>query len=124
MKMGSGAKMNSRTDNVEPDASARLSAADAMPLASPTRKTIIIGSAVPLHQRLEEDRYARPNPYGTRAPDGAREFACIPDQIRDDAKTLLDHVRQQAEEAGALDRLGEFALLLLRDGGDAGRNDL
>jgi hypothetical protein len=33
-------------------------------------------------------------------------------------------VGQQAEEAGALDRLGEFALLLLGNGRDAGRNDL
>src|SRR6478609_8180609 len=37
---------------------------------------------------------------------------------------LADHVGQQAEEAGALDRLGEFALLLLADGGDARRHDL
>src|SRR5262249_39045680 len=33
-------------------------------------------------------------------------------------------VRQQAEEAGALDGLGQFALLLLGNGGDAGRDDL
>eukprot|EP00475_Leptophrys_vorax_P024379 TRINITY_DN33646_c0_g1_i7.p1 TRINITY_DN33646_c0_g1~~TRINITY_DN33646_c0_g1_i7.p1 ORF type:complete len:264 (+),score=-38.26 TRINITY_DN33646_c0_g1_i7:56-847(+) len=37
---------------------------------------------------------------------------------------LADHVGQQAEEAGALDRLGELALLLLADGGDARRHDL
>jgi hypothetical protein len=39
-------------------------------------------------------------------------------------KDLANHVGQQAEEAGALDRLGEFALLLLADGGDARRHDL
>src|SRR5690606_39760376 len=33
-------------------------------------------------------------------------------------KESLHHVGQQAEETGALDRLGEFALLLLADGGD------
>src|SRR3546814_4724314 len=33
-------------------------------------------------------------------------------------------VGQQAEEAGALDRLGEFALLLLGNGRDARRYDL
>ena len=37
---------------------------------------------------------------------------------------LLDHVRQQAEEARALDRLREFALLLRRNRGDAARHDL
>jgi hypothetical protein len=37
---------------------------------------------------------------------------------------LLQHVRQQAEETGTLDRLGEFALLLLAHGRDAGRYDL
>src|SRR5690606_37318960 len=39
-------------------------------------------------------------------------------------KVLLHDVRKQAEEAGALDRLGELALLLLADSRDAGRNDL
>ena len=38
--------------------------------------------------------------------------------------TSADHVGQQAEEARALDRLGEFTLLLGRDGGDARRHDL
>src|SRR6185369_10519423 len=38
--------------------------------------------------------------------------------------SLLNHVRQQAEEAGALDGLGQNALLLRRDRGDAGRHDL
>src|SRR6201991_1924736 len=37
---------------------------------------------------------------------------------------LLHYVRQETQEAGALDRLGEFALLLLADGGDARRHDL
>src|SRR5690606_20938798 len=37
---------------------------------------------------------------------------------------LLHDVRQQAEETGALDRLGEFTLLLLADSRDTGRNDL
>src|SRR5689334_11468228 len=37
---------------------------------------------------------------------------------------LADHVRQQTEEARALDRLGELTLLLGRDRGDAARNDL
>src|SRR5829696_2989790 len=37
---------------------------------------------------------------------------------------LADHVGQQAQEAGALDRLGELTLLLGRDGRDARRNDL
>ncbi len=36
---------------------------------------------------------------------------------------LLDHVRQQAEEARALDRLRELALLFRRNGGDAARYD-
>ncbi len=35
-----------------------------------------------------------------------------------------DHVGQQAQEAGALDGLGQFALLLRRDGGDARGHDL
>src|SRR3712207_3352962 len=37
---------------------------------------------------------------------------------------LVDDVGQQAEEAGALDRLGELALLLGRHGRDPGRHDL
>src|SRR5215218_7545205 len=37
---------------------------------------------------------------------------------------LADHVRQEAEEAGALDRLGELALLLGRHRRDARRHDL
>src|SRR3712207_525740 len=37
---------------------------------------------------------------------------------------LADHVGQQAQEAGALDRLGELTLLLGRHSRDAGRNDL
>src|SRR5262249_7856943 len=40
------------------------------------------------------------------------------------ADLLLHGVRQQAEEAGALDGLGEGALLLGRDGGDAARHHL
>src|SRR5579863_1105417 len=36
---------------------------------------------------------------------------------------LLDGVGQEREEAGALDRLGELALLLGRDRGDAARHD-
>src|SRR5580700_901880 len=35
-----------------------------------------------------------------------------------------DHERQQAEEARALDRPGQFALLLCRHRGDAARHDL
>src|SRR5258708_31089041 len=38
--------------------------------------------------------------------------------------SLRDHVGQQRQEAGALDRLGEFALLLGRHRGDAARHDL
>src|SRR5687767_11062446 len=37
---------------------------------------------------------------------------------------LADHVGQKAEEAGALDRLGELALLLGRHGRDARGHDL
>src|SRR5690606_17972813 len=37
---------------------------------------------------------------------------------------LFDHVRQEAEEARALDCLRQFALLLGRDRGDAARHDL
>src|SRR6185312_306980 len=37
---------------------------------------------------------------------------------------LLNHVRQQAEEARTLDCLGELALLLRRHCGDAARHDL
>src|SRR5476651_2773591 len=37
---------------------------------------------------------------------------------------LGDHVGEERQEAGALDRLGEFALLLGRDRGDAARHDL
>src|SRR5258706_6624154 len=37
---------------------------------------------------------------------------------------LLHEVGQEGEEAGALDRLGELALLLGRDGRDAARHDL
>src|SRR3954447_18758417 len=40
------------------------------------------------------------------------------------SEDLANHVGQQAEETGALDRLGELALLLLADGGDARRHDL
>src|SRR6187551_302874 len=45
-------------------------------------------------------------------------------EIRGSNSQLCYDVRQQAEEASALDRLGEFALLLLGNGRDAGRNDL
>src|ERR1700755_2177908 len=38
--------------------------------------------------------------------------------------SLRDQVRQERQEAGALDRLGELALLLGRDRGDAARHDL
>src|SRR5690606_39893351 len=37
---------------------------------------------------------------------------------------LLHHVGQEGQIAGALDGLGQFALLLLRDGGDARGHDL
>src|SRR5690242_13426899 len=40
------------------------------------------------------------------------------------AAVLLHDVGQQGEEAGALDRLGQFALLLGRNRGDAARHDL
>src|SRR5687767_4792221 len=40
------------------------------------------------------------------------------------ALSSADHVRQEAQEAGALDRLGQFALLLGRDRGDAAWHDL
>src|SRR6185312_10973646 len=40
------------------------------------------------------------------------------------AIALADHVGQEPDEAAALDRLGELALLLGRDRGDAGRHDL
>src|SRR5690554_3325756 len=40
------------------------------------------------------------------------------------AGLLLQDVREQTKEAGALDRLGEEALLLGRHGGDAARHDL
>src|SRR5882672_703682 len=39
-------------------------------------------------------------------------------------KSLPDNVRQQTEEARALDGAREFALLLGGDGGDAARHDL
>src|SRR5690349_23240347 len=38
--------------------------------------------------------------------------------------SLLNHIRQQAEEARTLDRLRELALLLRRHRGDAARHDL
>src|SRR5690606_4248649 len=37
---------------------------------------------------------------------------------------LLDGIGHDADEAGALDGLGQFALLLGRNGGNAARNDL
>src|SRR5215471_21414459 len=40
------------------------------------------------------------------------------------ASSLGDQVRQQAQEAGALDRLCEFTLLLGRHGGNAAGHDL
>src|SRR6185312_15713601 len=40
------------------------------------------------------------------------------------ARLLLHEVGQEGEEAGALDRLGELALLLRGDRGDAARHDL
>src|SRR6185312_4807813 len=40
------------------------------------------------------------------------------------ARLLLQQIGQEGEEAGALDRLGELALLLGRDRGDAARHDL
>ena len=38
--------------------------------------------------------------------------------------SLLNDVRKQPDMTGALDRLGEFALLLGRNGGDAAGDDL
>src|SRR5215469_16583412 len=40
------------------------------------------------------------------------------------ARSLGDYVGQERQEAGALDRLGELALLLGRDRGDAAWHDL
>src|ERR1700759_3396366 len=40
------------------------------------------------------------------------------------ARSLRDHVGEERQEAGALDRLGELALLLGRDRGNAARHDL
>src|SRR3954451_955634 len=40
------------------------------------------------------------------------------------SEDVAKHVGQQAEETGAIERLGELALLLLADGGDARRHDL
>src|ERR1700726_879736 len=40
------------------------------------------------------------------------------------ARRLFQGVGQEGEEARTLDRLGELALLLGRDGGDAARHDL
>jgi hypothetical protein len=37
---------------------------------------------------------------------------------------LADHVGQEAQETGALDRIGEFTLLLRRNGGDTRGHDL
>ena len=55
---------------------------------------------------------------------GTREGIAAFPQFLNDRSLSGDDVRQQAEETGALDRLGEFALLLLGNGRDAGRNDL
>src|ERR1700757_3213833 len=40
------------------------------------------------------------------------------------ARSLRDHVGEERQEAGALDRLGELALLLGRHRRDAARHDL
>jgi hypothetical protein len=39
-------------------------------------------------------------------------------------RSVVDHVGQQGEEAGALDGLGQLALLLAADRRDAGGDDL
>src|SRR4029450_4228270 len=69
---------------------------------------------VPLHPRLETDP-PPPQP-SARCPHGGRP--CILN-LRSP-----DHVRQQSEEARALDRLRELALLLRRHRGDAAWHDL
>ena len=55
-----------------------------------------------------------------------RIVACVATRSRERDRScrLADHVGQQAEEARALDRLREFALLLGRHRGDAARHDL
>src|SRR5690348_14064758 len=66
----------------------------------------------PASRRMRRSRRPRPS---RRAPRRAPQ---------DEDVVLLNHVRQQPEEAGALDGLGEFALLLRRHRGDAARHDL
>src|SRR5262245_65498679 len=88
-------------------------------------KFIITSCPAPL-ERLEAACASTP-PIGDRDDPGAslssdcitcgrkhRAAACV---------ALLDHVRQQAEKARALDGLRELALLFRRNGGDAARYD-
>src|ERR1039458_7209411 len=48
----------------------------------------------------------------------------LPNHATDPRSGSADHIRQQAEEARAFDRLRQFALLLGRHRGDSARHDL
>ena len=71
-------------------------------------------------RRLEGARAAPPTPAALRRARSRQGRPGRPPQ----SPALADHVGQQAEEARALDRLGEFALLGRRDRGDARGHDL
>src|SRR5690606_5082895 len=66
---------------------------------------------------------------GALAPTRFHDISVAPTAAEDGGgepppKFLLHDIGQQTQEAGAFDRLGEFALLFLADGRDAGRYDL
>src|SRR5919112_1337462 len=76
----------------------------------------------PTRAATRPERWSQPR-HTIRTGTGASRYSMAASGVPPNGR-LADHVGQQAQEAGALDCLGELTLLLGRHGRDAGRNDL